>query len=60
MQEVIDDPAQGTRERLLARLRKLGGLSDDELVARAEEAESRVELAEDQRIGAIKRRYFVK
>ena len=60
LQEVMDDPAKGERERLLARLRKLGGLSDEELVARADAAESRVELAEDQRIGAIKQKYYVK
>ena len=60
LQEAMDDPAKNERGHLLSRLREIGGLSDEELVARAEEAESKVELSEDERIGAIKRKYFVK
>ncbi len=60
LQEVMDDPAKGTRERLLARLPELGALSDEELIAAAEQAESKVEMVEDQRESKIKQRYFVK
>jgi len=45
---------------LLVRLHELGAFSEEELVARADEAESRVELSEDERIGAIKQKYYVK
>ena len=60
LQEVMDDPTKGTRERLLARLPELGALSDEELVAAAEQAESKVEMVEDQRESEIKQKYFVK
>lgn len=60
LQEVMDDPAKNERAAMLVRLRELGALSEQELVARAEEAESQVELSEDERIGAIKQKYWVK
>lgn len=60
LQEVMDDPTKGARELLLARLKEVGKLSDDELVAAADAAESKVEMVEDQRESAIKRKYFVK
>ena len=60
LQEVIDDPARNEHEHLVGRLHELAALSDRKLVALAEEAESKVELSEDQRIGAIKDKYYVK
>ena len=60
LQGVIDDPAQNEHERLTTRLHELAALSDEELVALADAAESKVELSEDQRIGAIKQKYYVK
>ena len=60
LQEVIDDPAKNTRELLEARVRELGGLSDDELTKIAEAAESKVEMTENEREGAIKQKYWVK
>lgn len=60
LQEVMDDPTKGARERLLARLPEIGKLSDEELVALADAAESRVEMVEDQRESEMKQKYFVK
>ena len=60
LQEVIDDPAQNMREALEERVRELGRLSDAELTQIAEQAESKVEILEDQREGQIKQRYYVK
>lgn len=60
LQEVMDDPAKNEREALRVRLHELGALSEEELVSRADEAESRVELSEDERIGAMKQKYYVK
>jgi poly(A) polymerase/tRNA nucleotidyltransferase (CCA-adding enzyme) len=60
LQEVMDDPAKNTPACLEDRVRELAALSDAELVAIAERAESRVEMVEDQRESEIKRKYFVK
>ncbi len=60
LQEVIDEPDRNTPEALEARVQELGMLSDEELVQIAENAESKVELAEDQRIASIKAKYWVK
>ena len=48
------------REALEERVRELGRLSDAELTQIAEQAESKVEILEDQREGQIKQRYYVK
>lgn len=60
LQEVIDEPSRNTRERLEVRVQELGALSDDALVAIAEQAESQIELAEDERISSMKAKYYVK
>jgi len=60
LEEVIDDPSQNIREGLRARVRELGALSDEELMKIADAAESKVELAEDERISGIKAKYYVK
>ena len=60
LQEVIDNPAKNTREMLEERVRELGGLSEEELIRIAKEAESRTELAEEQRISEIKGKYYVR
>lgn len=60
MQEVIDNPSCNRREYLESRIKELGKLSDDELARLAEEAESKVEMIEDERILKIKQKYFVK
>lgn len=60
LQEVIDDPAKNTREYQVSRIKYLGGLSDEELVKIADAAESKIELAEDERISSIKAKYYVK
>ena len=54
LQEVIDDPARNTHENLGLRIKNLGQLSDEELVKIAEEAESKVEMVEDERVSEIK------
>ncbi len=60
LQEVIDNPKKNNREYLEKRVRELGKLSDDELVKIAEEAESKVEMTEDERVSQIKAKYYVK
>lgn len=60
LQEVIDDPSKNSKENLESKIYELGKLSDKELVRIADEAESKVELGEDERISSIKARYFVK
>lgn len=60
MQEVIDDPLRNVKDALEARVVELGKLSDEELIAMAEKAETQVEMTEDQRISEIKAKYWVK
>jgi len=60
LQEVIDDPARNMREGLESRITELGKLSDEELVKIADEAESKVEMVEDERISKIKAKYYVR
>ena len=60
MQEVIDEPAKNDRAYLESRISDLGKLSDEGLVKIAETAESKIELAEDERISSIKAKYYVK
>ena len=60
MQEVIDDPSGNTKENLELRVKNLGTLSGDELTKIAKEAESKVEMVEDQRVSEIKAKYWVK
>ncbi len=60
MQEVIDEPDKNDPVMLEERIRTLGQMSDEELARIADEAESKIELAEDERIGAIKQKYYVK
>lgn len=60
MQEVIDDPSRNIKEALEKRVTEFGTLSDEELIAMAEKAETQVEMTEDQRISEIKAKYWVK
>lgn len=60
LQEVIDDPSLNIREKLEIRVKELGKLSDEELIKIADKAESKIELAEDERISGIKSKYYVK
>lgn len=60
MQEVIDDPSRNIKKALEARVAELGTLSEEELIAMAEKAETQVEMTEDQRISEIKAKYWVK
>ena len=60
LEEVLDDPVKNTREYLESRIKNLGRLSDDELIKLREQAESRVDLLEDQREQEIKKKYYVK
>ena len=60
LQEVIDEPKKNHSETLLKRIHELGGLSDDDLQKMADASESKVELAESDRIGQIKKKYYVK
>ena len=55
-----DAPKKNEREYLLRRVGELKELSEEELAGIAQTAESQVELAEDERIGAIKDKYWVK
>ena len=60
LQEVIDDPAKNTREGLRARITELEKMSGEQLTQIAEASESKIELAEDERISSIKAKYYVK
>jgi len=60
LQEVIDKPLNNSREHLESRIKDLGKLSDGELIQLAEQAESRVEMLEDQHVSEIKAKYYVK
>lgn len=60
LEEVLDDPTKNTREYLEFKIQNLGKLSDEGLVKLREQAESRLELLEDQREQEIKRKYYVK
>lgn len=60
LQEVIDEPGRNTRESLESRIKDLGKLSDDELIKIAQDAESKVEMVEGERITKIKDKYYVK
>lgn len=60
LEEVLDDPAKNRREYLEPRIKELGKLSDEELIALREKAEAHVELLEDQREQEIKKKYYVK
>ena len=60
LQEVIDDPAKNTPDGLEKRILELGKLADEELIKIAEDAESKVEMTEDERISSIKAKYYVK
>lgn len=60
MQEIIDDPAKNNREYLEGRVRELGKCSDEELIKMAQDAETKVEMREDERISGIKAKYYVK
>lgn len=60
LQDVIDDPSRNIRERLEERVKELGKLSDNELVAIADAAESKVEMVEDERVSRMKAKYWVK
>ena len=60
LQEVMDDPGKNSRDRLVARVKELGVLTEQELVATAAAAESKIELAEDERVSSIKAKYYVK
>lgn len=60
LQEVIDEPACNVRDTLLERAQALGGLSDEELERIAEEAETKVEMVEDERVSKMKGKYWVK
>ncbi len=60
MQEVIDDPMRNVREMLEGRVVELGKLPDEELIRIAQDAETKVEMTEDERIAGIKEKYWVK
>jgi len=60
LQEVMDNPDKNIREQLEERVAELGKLSDEELVKIADEAESKVEMVEDERVSEIKAKYYVK
>ncbi len=60
LQEVIDEPVKNSRESLESRIKNLGKLEDKELVKLAEDAESKVEMVEDERVSKIKQKYWVK
>jgi len=60
LEEVLDDPKKNEKEYLTARAKELGALSDIELAALREKAETRVELLDDQREQEIKGKYRVR
>lgn len=60
LQEVIDDPSRNARENLEVRIKELGKLSDEELMKIADAAETKVEMVEDERVGEMKAKYYVK
>lgn len=60
MQEVIDNPEKNTVEYLHVRVKELGTMSSEDLKKIASEAEEKTEMVEDERIGKIKAKYWVK
>lgn len=60
LQEVMDDPVKNIKEYLQERVAQLGKMSDEELIRLAEASESKIELAEDERVSSIKAKYYVK
>lgn len=60
LEEVLDEPQKNTKEILLARMRELNTLSDEELLALREKAHGRVTKIEEQREAEIKKKYHVK
>ena len=60
LEEVIDDPSKNTREHLEKRVAELGKLSDEELIDIRKQAEAKMDTVEEERIGEIKKKYYVK
>lgn len=60
LQEIIDEPTKNASNYLRERVEELGKIPDEELLAIAKAAESRVELSEEAREAEIKGKYYVK
>ena len=60
LEEVLDAPEKNTREYLLKRVEELHKMSDEELAEMRKQAQERVQLLEEERVGEIKKKYYVK
>lgn len=60
LEEVLDEPSKNDKNYLAERAADLGKLSDEELVKIREQAEERVQILEEERVGEIKKKYHVK
>ena len=60
LEEVLDDPKRNTREYLLKRADELVKLSDKDLKQKGEGAKEKKESIEEQEIGKIRGKYYVK
>jgi hypothetical protein len=60
LEEVLDEPSKNNKDYLAQRIAELGKLSDEELVKLREQAEERVQILEEERVGEIKKKYRVK
>ena len=60
LEEALDEPSKNDKDYLAERAAELGKLSDEELMKLREQAESRVQILEEERVGEIKKKYHVK
>lgn len=60
LEEVIDDPTLNQKKKLEERARELGGMSDAELKKLAADAKKKAIALEEQEVGTIKQKHWVK
>ncbi|MEK7643166.1 MAG: CCA tRNA nucleotidyltransferase [Patescibacteria group bacterium] len=60
LEEVLDDPKRNTKKYLTERLNELVSLSDSELANLAKEAKNKSSALEEEKVGEIKKKHWVK
>lgn len=60
LEEVLDDPAKNTKEYLEERVKKLAAMSDSELAVLAKQAKEKTLGLEEEAVGRIKKKHWVK
>ncbi len=60
LEEALDSPEKNTREYLLKRAEELHQISDEELAEMRKQVQERVQLLEEERVGEMKKKYYVK